>query len=193
MGTPESEHDVCGLRVDIHVELRRGSDISALEIGTRHHHDAADAGGDVGRLDQGHGEIGHGGKGHDVHFAGLRGAQRLHDEVHSVLLARLRRRRRQDVSIQAGRAVHVVGDDQLAPDGLRTSGEHGNVCAVRELQNLERVDDGVVEPDIACCGHQAQDLKGLGRGQHHHDGCRFVLPGVGGNDHLGWHPRILSD
>jgi hypothetical protein len=97
------------------------------------------------------------------------------------------------VSIEAGGPVHVVGDDQFAPDGLRTSGEHGDVCTVGELQNLERIDDGVVESDIARCGHQAEDLKGLGRGQHHHEGRGLILPGIGSNNHLGWHRRIFAD
>jgi hypothetical protein len=137
-------------------------------------------------LDQGHGEIGHGGKGNDMHFTRRRGAQRLHDKLHSVLRPWLGLWRRQVVSIEASRPMNVVGDDQLAHDGPRTPGEDGDVCAATELEELERVDEGVVESDIACGGHQAEDFKGFGRGQHHHDGGRLILPGVGSNDDLGW-------
>ena len=49
------EHDVRCLWVNIDIELSRGSDVAALEISACHHHDAADAGGDVGRLEPGPG------------------------------------------------------------------------------------------------------------------------------------------
>ena len=131
-------------------------------------------------------EIGHGGKRNYVHFPRRRGAQRLHDEVHSMLPLRFRCGRGQVVSIKTGRPVYVVGNDQLFQNRARTSREDRNVSPPRKLQDLERVEDGMIESDIACGGHETENLKRLRRGQHHHDGRRLVLPGVGGHNHFGW-------
>ena len=86
----------------------------------------------------------------------------------------------------------MVGNHQLFQDGSRTPGKDGNIRAPGKLQDLEHVDDGMVESDVACGGHKAEDLEGLGRGQHHHDGRGLILSGVGSNDNLGWHKNILS-
>ena len=137
-GRAALEHDVRRLGVDVHVELRRRGDIAALEISARHHHDAADPRRDVGRLHQGQREIGRGRQGNDMHFSRLRGAKRLHDEFHSMLLLRLGRGRGQFVTIEAGRPVNMVGNHQLFQNRSRTSGEDGNIRAPGKLQDLER-------------------------------------------------------
>ena len=145
-----------------------------------------------GAFDQGQGEIGHGGQGNDMHFPRLRGAQRLHHEVHSMLLLRPGRGRGQLVPIETRRPVNVLGSHQLSQNRARTSGKHRDIGAPGKLQDLERVDDGMIEFHIACGGYQAEDLKRLRRGQHHHDGRCFILPGVGGDNHFHWLQRTFS-
>jgi hypothetical protein len=93
-----------------------------------------------------------------------------------MLFASLGLGRGQVVAIEAGRPVHMVGNDQRFQNRSWTSREHGNIRAPRKLQDLERVDDGMIESDVACGGHKAENLERLGRGQHHHDGRRLILP-----------------
>src|SRR5580700_5706113 len=96
------------------------------------------------------------------------------------------------MTIQAGWPVDMVGNHQLFQNRSWTPSEDGNIRAPCKLQDLERVDDGMIKSDVARGGYKAENLEGLGRGQHHHDGRRLILAGVGGDDNLGWHKRSLS-
>ncbi len=96
------------------------------------------------------------------------------------------------MAIEAGGPVNMVGNHQLFQNRPGTSGKDGDLRAPRQLQDLERVDGGMFESDVAGGGHKAEDLEGFGRSQHHHDGRRLILPGVGGDDNLGWHQKAFS-
>ena len=87
-----------------------------------------------------------------MHFPRLRGAQRLYHEVHSMLLLRLGRGQGQFVTIETHRSINVLGGHQLSQDRARTPSEHRDVGAPGKLQDLERVDYGMIESYIACGG-----------------------------------------
>src|SRR5271156_3485518 len=120
-----------------------------------------------------------------MHLSRGSSAECLDDEVDAVLLTNSGRWHRQIVAIETGRSVDMVGDDQRFQNRPGTSREHRDIGAARKLENLEHVDDGMIESNIAGGGYKAENLKGLRRRQHHHDRGSLILSWVGGDNNLG--------
>src|ERR1700761_5314784 len=98
-----------------------------------------------------------------MHLPRLRGTKRLDDEIHPMLLLYVGLGRGQIMAIEAARPVNVIGNHQTFQNRTGTPGKDGDLRAPRQLEYFERVDDGVIESDVACCGNKAEDFEGLGR------------------------------
>ena len=82
---PELEDDRGGVWIDMDVEFGRGRHIADLETGAAHDDELADPGGDVGGLDQCHGDVGQRPEGGQGDAARLSRAQGFDDEIDTVL------------------------------------------------------------------------------------------------------------
>ncbi|EGE55816.1 hypothetical protein RHECNPAF_850054 [Rhizobium etli CNPAF512] len=173
-----AEDDVGGLRIDIDVELGRRRDVAALEEAAAHHHQFADARDDVGRLLEGHADIGERPERAERHRACRLLAQRLDDEIDG--MGRLQRHHRlgERGSVEAGLAVHMLRRHQLAGNRPVGTGEDLRLRPAAKLADDARIAARQRKRHIAGDRRDPQHLQLIGAAEGQHDGGRVVLAGI---------------
>ena len=122
--------------------------------------------------------------------AALRCEEALGEEVDRVLLDGAGPRLREVGAVEAGLAVRVGCDDELADQGLIRSGSDRHIGAPGELEHAQRVGRHLLDRLVAGDRRDAQDLD-LGAGQGEQERDRVVLARVAVDEH-GDHARTAS-
>ncbi len=163
------------------VELGGRRDVAAPVRRAAHQHQLGDAGGDLGRHDEGGRDIGQRPESAQGDAGGFGVAQCLDQPQDAMLGPHRLGRLRQDEIAETTGAMRPLGIQPVRADRPRAAGIDADVGAAGQFDEGAGVARSRGERHVAGDRHQAQHLE-LGRGQCQQDGDGVVDAGIGVDD-----------
>ena len=156
------EDDARGFGVHVEIEFRRGGDIAAGERAA-HDGDLRNHGGEFGIAAQGESDVGERADGDDGDFAGIFADDAAND-FGSGFAHRLYFGVGEIHAAEAVGAVHVAGGDQAAQQRMAGAGGDGDVGAISDFDEAQRVGESEFQRNVAADRRDGFDFQ-LGRAQ----------------------------